>query len=48
MEDFVLADTIINAIGYEKSFSEIEFFIASDENVRNINFGIKKNSGWNL
>jgi spore coat polysaccharide biosynthesis protein SpsF (cytidylyltransferase family) len=48
MEDFVLADTIIKSIGYKKSFSEIEFFIAANENVRNINSENKKNSGWNL
>ena len=48
MKDFILADTIIKAIGYKKSYSEIEFFIAADENIRNINLGIKKNSGWNL
>jgi len=48
MNDFVLADTIIKSIGYKKNFSEIEFFIAADENIRKINSGIKKNSGWNL
>lgn len=48
MEDFILADTIIKVIGYKKSFSEIEFFIAADDNVRNINSGTKKNRGWNL
>jgi spore coat polysaccharide biosynthesis protein SpsF (cytidylyltransferase family) len=48
MKDFLLADTIIKEIGYMKSYSEIELFIAADENIRNINFGIKKNSGWDL
>lgn len=48
IEDFILADTIIKAIGFKKSFSEIEFFIAADDNVRKINSGNKKNSGWNL
>jgi spore coat polysaccharide biosynthesis protein SpsF len=48
MKDFMLADTIIKAIGYKKSYSEIEFFIAADENISNINSESKKNSGWNL
>jgi spore coat polysaccharide biosynthesis protein SpsF (cytidylyltransferase family) len=48
MKDFELADNIIKAIGYKKSFSEIEFFIAADENIKNINSESKKNSGWNL
>lgn len=48
MNDFLLADTIIKEIGYMKRFSEIEFFIEGNENIKNINSGIKKNSGWNL
>ena len=48
MKDFLLADTIIKKIGYMKSYSEIELFIAADENIRNINSGTKKNSGWDL
>lgn len=48
INDFVLADTIIKEIGYNKRYSEIEFFIAGNENVRKINSEIKKNSGWNL
>lgn len=48
LKDFELTDNIIKAIGYKKSFSEIELFIAADENIKNINSGSKKNSGWNL
>jgi len=48
MKDFLLADTVIKEIGFMKSYDEIELFIDSDENIRNINFGIKKNSGWDL
>lgn len=48
MLDFVMIDTIIKAIGYRKSYSEIEFFIAANENIRSINSESKKNSGWNL
>jgi spore coat polysaccharide biosynthesis protein SpsF len=48
IEDFHLADAIIKAIGYNKGFSDIEFFIAENESIRNINSGNKKNSGWDL
>ena len=48
LNDFLLAETVVNAIGYMKRFSEIEFFIASDKKISSINSESKKNSGWDL
>lgn len=48
MNDFLLADTIIKEIGYNKTYSEIEFFIEGNENIKKINSENKKNSGWGL
>jgi spore coat polysaccharide biosynthesis protein SpsF len=46
INDFVLIDSIINKIGYRRSHSEIEYFLAANDNIRNINIESKKNSGW--
>ncbi len=47
-DDFLMIDSIVKRIGYYNSYSEIEYFIEANEDIRNLNINSKKNSGWKV